>query len=94
MRWEVEKEMVLTALRFMESKEVGHLSALKSDEGPTSVITHTSHGKLAQMRKHAGTRMGRNRAKDRCAKQIAMTHQPYQVKGTPPGDEATKEPSI
>jgi len=94
MRREAENEKVLTAIRFMESKEVGHLSALKSDEGPTSIIPLTSPGKVAQRRKRARKRMGRKRAKDRCVKQIATTHQPNQVEGTPPGDEATKEPSI
>jgi len=94
MRWEVEKENVLTALRFTESKEVGHLSALQKDEGPMNVISPTSPGKLAQRRKRAKSRMGRKRAKDRGAELLATTHQPNQVEGTPPRDEATQGPSI
>ena len=91
MRREAEKEKVLTTIHFTESKEVGHLSALKSDEGSTSVIPKTSPGKLAQTRKRARTRIGRKQTKDRCATQIATTHQPNSVEGTHSGDEATKE---
>ena len=75
-RREFEKEKVLTALRFPESKEVGHLSALKSDQGPVSVIPPTSPGKLAQRRKCARMRMGRKRVKGRSAEQTATTHHP------------------
>ena len=94
MRREAEKEKMLTALRFTDSKEVGLLSALKSDEGPTSVIPPTSLEKQAQRRKRARTRMGRKRAKDRCAEKLAMTHQPNQVGRTPPGDKPTQGPTI
>ena len=90
MRREAEKEKVLTAIRFTESKEVSHLSALKSDKGPTK----TSPRKLAQRRKCAKTRIRCKRANDRCGTQIATTHQPNPVQGTPSGDEVTKGPSI
>jgi len=76
MRREAEKKRVLTALRFTKSKEVGHLFALESDEGPMSVIPLTSPGKLAQRRKRARTRMGCKRVKDRCTEEITTTYHP------------------
>ena len=94
MRRENEKEKVLNALHFMDSKEVGLLSALKSDEGPTNVISPTSPRKRAQRRNRARKRKVHKQAKDQCAQQIATTHQPNQVEGTTPGDKATRGLSI
>jgi len=88
MRHEAGKKRVISALRFMENKEVGHLHALKRDEGPEGVMPPTSRGKLGR-RKRARTRIRWKSAKDQCAEQLIATHQPNQVKRTPSRDEAT-----
>jgi len=87
MRQEVYKERVLPTLRFTESKEVGHLSGLKRDEGPKGVMCPTSPEKLTR-RKWARTRMGRKCTKDQCAKQLNATHQPNRANRTSRGIQA------
>ena len=76
MRSEAEKGKILISLCSMDSKEVGHLYALKRDEGPMSVVPPTSPTKLAQRRKRARTRMGCKRVKDRCTEEITTTYHP------------------
>ena len=68
-RREADKQRVFPALRFTERKEVGHLSALKRDEGPKGVMRPISPRKLAR-RKWDKTRMGHKSSKDQCVEQF------------------------
>jgi len=92
-RREAEKERVLPILRFTKNKEVGHLATLKRDREPEGIMPLTWPRKLVR-RKRARTRVGCKCANDRYAEQFNATHRPSQLEETPPGDEATQEPTI
>ena len=88
---EAHKEKVLPALQFSERREEGCLATLTRDEGPTGDTPQMLPRKLTPRRRRARTRMGRKRAKDRCAEELGST---IQVESTPPADETTQGPSI